>query len=745
MPLIYEARDYGAVGDGSTDDTQAIQAAIDAAAQTGGQVHLAKGTYLITGDSSQSSSPGLLLKSGVTLEGDSTEATHLKLADGWNRPLTGLVASDYNAHDIGLQNLTLDGNRAHNTGRVEGFSTGAGPWDTTTTTGVTVSGVAFVSFSGNGLNAQHGTLGLSVTDSSATHNGLDGFFADLVASQPYVDGGGFTDNVSQGNGRNGFTVLLDNYRTTLADNDALENGGRGILVQGQHVESLDQRVTLTGGEVADNGDAGIELKLTDINRVSDIQVHDNGAAGIAIVGSSANTISGNVLYNNATERGNAEVVIQSSDDADVTSVDAATGSDIYNNIISGGHAAYAVAERNEDLTAFNTAHDNYLSGLGAAPFLLYGTDSTSWRNEGHLTTVGTVRNDVLAETYPSDTFIYGLAGNDRLLGGLYADTLEGGAGSDRLAGGAGEDTFRYTQPSDSVRGASDLILDFTLGQDKLDVSSLGYTGLGSGHQGTLLLSYSERLDRSYLQSLDADSEGNYFQIALAGHITGLQASDFIPGSAPTPAPSASTSFNEAPLSFEDFAIDTPTPGNDTLIGYFSNDRLDGLAGDDVLRGDAGNDTLAGGAGRDTLDGGSGDDRLLGGTGDDVLDGSGGDDLLAGGAGLDVLTGGSGKDTFVFTGTTDSLRGHSDVITDFDAGRDQLDVSVLGYTGLGNGLQHTLKLSYNAASDRTYVKDFTLGADGSRFEVTLAGNHIELTDEAFVWAPPIHELALLGVA
>lgn len=57
---MFVVRAYGAKGDGRTPDTQAIQSAIDAAAQaSGGRVYFAPGTYL-TG--------GLALASGVTLD-----------------------------------------------------------------------------------------------------------------------------------------------------------------------------------------------------------------------------------------------------------------------------------------------------------------------------------------------------------------------------------------------------------------------------------------------------------------------------------------------------------------------------------------------------------------------------------------------------------------------------------------------------------------------------------------------------
>ncbi|MBA1245220.1 M10 family metallopeptidase C-terminal domain-containing protein [Pseudomonas japonica] len=888
MTLIYDARDYGAVGDGTMDDTQAIQAAIDAAAKTGGQVYLSRGTYVVSGDTSQTSGPCLILPSSVSLVGDGAGDTSLKLADDWSKPVTGIVRAAMDAQDVGLADLTVDGNSASTSGRVDGFSTGAGPWDSGTNTGVTVSGVTFTNCSGNGLNAQQGTFALSVTDSVATGSGLDGFYAHLAGpAEGYVDAGGFQDNLSEGNGRNGFTLLLDNYRTTLADNDALENGSRGILVEGQPGEAFSERVVLTGGEIADNGAEGLLLKLTDFSRVSNVTVHDNGGAGIGLYGSSANTIAGNVLYNDASTFGNAEVVLQASDDSDVGAVDAVTGNVVYNNLIGGGNASYAVSERNEDITGFNTVFDNYFSRFGDPSTVFYGTDSNAFSNNDNLTVAGTAGNDVLAATEVSDTALYGFGGNDRLTGGLYDDVLYGGAGVDRLTGGAGSDTFRFTRASDSVRGANDLITDFVAGEDKLDLASLGYSGLGDGHNGTLQLSYNGSLGRHYLRSLDADSDGHYFQLALVGNVNEIQASDFetlvqgtsgrntltgsdngetLRGLAGADTLSAgagndyviggagadqltggdgndvfvfdalrdsyandtrgvdnsdtitdfrydhdvldlsafrftglgtgydhtleatrtggdmvlqsleadangnyfklvlegvsyinnaairfgaatTTHFNAEPTSYDDYYIDEPTANDDTLVGYYTNDRLNGLAGNDTLRGEAGDDRLDGGAGSDTLDGGNGNDQVAGGRGSDILTGGSGDDVLTGGAGLDQLTGGSGDDTFRFLATTDSLRGMSDVITDFDASHDLLDVAALGYTGLGSGRDGTLKVSYSAAADRTYVKDFTAGADGERFEITLDGDLSHaLSADAFVFAPaPEQELALLGVA
>ncbi len=48
MEGVYNAKQYGAKGDGDSDDTDAIQAAVDAAAATGGTVFLPKGFYRIS-------------------------------------------------------------------------------------------------------------------------------------------------------------------------------------------------------------------------------------------------------------------------------------------------------------------------------------------------------------------------------------------------------------------------------------------------------------------------------------------------------------------------------------------------------------------------------------------------------------------------------------------------------------------------------------------------------------------------
>lgn len=117
-------------------------------------------------------------------------------------------------------------------------------------------------------------------------------------------------------------------------------------------------------------------------------------------------------------------------------------------------------------------------------------------------------------------------------------------------------------------------------------------------------------------------------------------------------------------------------GDDWLDGAGGRDSLAGEAGNDTLLGGAGADTLAGGAGDDLLDGGTGNDRLAGAAGADRLRGGEGNDVLTGGAGADRLWGGAGADRFIFASSLESAPGSHDVIYDFTAGQDRLDLHLI---------------------------------------------------------------------
>jgi serralysin len=70
--------------------------------------------------------------------------------------------------------------------------------------------------------------------------------------------------------------------------------------------------------------------------------------------------------------------------------------------------------------------------------------------------------------------------------------------------------------------------------------------------------------------------------------------------------------------------------------------------------------------------------LNGAAGNDILMGADGNDVLIGGAGNDTLTGGNGNDIFDFNAISEMglTSANWDVVTDFYAGADKIDLSAL---------------------------------------------------------------------
>ncbi|MDO9190961.1 MAG: calcium-binding protein, partial [Sulfurimicrobium sp.] len=180
-----------------------------------------------------------------------------------------------------------------------------------------------------------------------------------------------------------------------------------------------------------------------------------------------------------------------------------------------------------------------------------------------------------------------LAGNDEIHALAGDDQLTGGTGNDRLSGGSGNDTYIYQQGdgSDVIAGE---------GRDGTDILSLGG---GIDPDQVVVKRDAAHL---YLQLPDGETITieNWFGDA-ANRLATVQFAD-------------GTAWNTDDL---EALANTPTDGDDFIVGGMSDDFIDGLSGDDAIQGQEGNDILAGGTGSDRLDGGSGDDVYVFNAGD----------------------------------------------------------------------------------------------------------------------------------
>lgn len=103
-------KDFGAVGDGITEDTEAIQKADDVVSATGGKVIYPPGTYLVSfGRLSLTQRACIVVGNGVQHVGSGVGSTTIKIADGANAH--GFLLR--NTTNSAVMSMTIDGNSAN--------------------------------------------------------------------------------------------------------------------------------------------------------------------------------------------------------------------------------------------------------------------------------------------------------------------------------------------------------------------------------------------------------------------------------------------------------------------------------------------------------------------------------------------------------------------------------------------------------------------------------------------------------
>jgi serralysin len=393
-----------------------------------------------------------------------------------------------------------------------------------------------------------------------------------------------------------------------------------------------------------------------------------------------------------------------------------------------------------------------------------------------------------ALVYTGSAAFYGVGNalDNRIVGGVGADTLDGGAGADTLDGGTGDDVY-------IVGEVGDVILD-SGGIDTVRVSLPSYT-LAVG-----------------LENLVYTGSGNFSGVGNAGAnaLTGGVGADTLSGGAGADTLTGGAG-NDTYIVDDagDVVIELAGQGVDTLrssvdrtldanvehlvltgaalqgVGNALNNSMTGTSADNVLTGLDGNDTLNGGAGADTLIGGAGNDlyvvdnvgdalvelpgegvdtvqssishtlladfenltltgsAAIAGTGNaanNLLTGNGAANLLSGLEGADTLNGGGGADTLIGGLGNDLyvVDNVGDVVTELAGeGTDAVNASVsftlaanvenLTLTGSasidGTGNELNNSLTGNAGAN---LLDGGLGADTL---IGGSGNDVYIVDDA----------------
>ena len=100
----------------------------------------------------------------------------------------------------------------------------------------------------------------------------------------------------------------------------------------------------------------------------------------------------------------------------------------------------------------------------------------------------------------------------------------GELGYDVLIGGAGNDQFIFKDLLDSTASESDLIMDFIKGEDKINLSNLGFDSIAEGRGSNVS---AHGIDYFFENgNTIIDDQNSNFAVKLAGEIR-LENNDFI--------------------------------------------------------------------------------------------------------------------------------------------------------------------------------------------------------------------------
>ncbi|HUY81418.1 MAG TPA: right-handed parallel beta-helix repeat-containing protein [Acidobacteriaceae bacterium] len=278
---LLQGRELGAVGDGKTDDTLALQKALDLAAETSSAVFLAPGVYL-TGE--------LHVRPGIALVGvpawnyGGPGGTVLRLAKGESKCLLNLTE----ARGATIEGLALDGGGLGQ--NVHGVFTDRTKWGEHED-GFRIEGCQIARFTGDGarlmcvwcFSVRHSMLAYNHGD-GLNLRGWDGFLLD---------------NWFSGNGRAGFAARRENASVTFTANriewnheeNMLVTGGDGYQITGNFFDRAGTcglalrksrvpctQMTVTGNFFKRSG------KLADGASEESAQIVLDGARGVTCVG-----------------------------------------------------------------------------------------------------------------------------------------------------------------------------------------------------------------------------------------------------------------------------------------------------------------------------------------------------------------------------------------------------------------------------------------------------------------------------
>lgn len=321
--LVVNVKNKGAKGNGSANDTAAIQAAINQVAGTGGTVLIPDGIYMIN-----AAPMGLFPKSNMTIK--MTSGAILKAMPTSSGKYSLLrIEKVSNVNVIGGK---LQGERKQHQGSSGEYGYGV---MIVASTNVAIQGVTAVDMWGDGFYVGSVSRNAKLCSVIADNNRRQGI--SIVSADGVIVKDSIFKNSNGVLPQSGVQIEPNANETVknvqILNTQALNNKGWGLKLTAPASGSSISAVTLNGNTVTGNGIGtsadGIAIARTSGHRITNNIVKNNRQAGITLIaGSSNNIVTGNIVTTNG-----ASGVVSSS--IGIQMWDRATKNTVINNTVTG--------------------------------------------------------------------------------------------------------------------------------------------------------------------------------------------------------------------------------------------------------------------------------------------------------------------------------------------------------------------------------------------------------------------------